>query len=69
MKIGDLERVMREAIQPGLAQPARALLVGYGQGGVSLPQEFDNATKTLAARSQRQSAGQSLLHAAKAHWA
>ena len=68
MKIGELEKAVREAIQANPWQPNRVLLAGYGLAGVSLPQEFDHAAKTLASRSPRASAGRSLLHAVQASW-
>ena len=68
MKIGELERAVRAAIQGQPGRPAIALIAGDASVLVDVPPEFAAAAKTLAARSQRSSEQKSLLQRIEASW-
>ena len=68
MKIGELERAVRAAIQAQPGQPAMALIAGDASVLIDIPPEFATAAKTLAGRSQRSSMRKSILQKTTASW-
>ena len=68
MKIGELERAVRAAIQARPGRPAMALIAGDITVLDDVPPEFAVAARTLSGRSQRSSARKSILQRTTASW-